>query len=86
MKELLKKIFFGETNYDDLVEGVMAHQYPEDDTGGPRAQIRKKYRQRWPKPNQNPTPETHPWMFDPCEPPTGWVYDPYYEIWIKLNE
>jgi hypothetical protein len=82
MKELLKKIFFGETNYDDLVEGVMAHQYPETR----QDQIRKDYLKRWAPTPQEKTPQTHPWMFDPCEPPEGWVYDPYYEIWIKLNE
>jgi hypothetical protein len=82
MKELLKRIFMGETKYDSLIEGVMAHQYPEMQ----QDQIRKDYLTRWsPKP-QVKTPHTDPCLFDPCEPPDGWVYDPYYEIWIKLNE
>ncbi len=68
---------------DPLIEGVYADQYPEYDGVGPRTQIRRDYAARWPEPDANPTPLTHPWLFDPCEPPRGWRYDPYYECWIK---
>ena len=85
MKELLKKIFIGETTYENLVEGVYAHQYTEDETGGIRKRIRKQYKKRWPQPGIHPNPSTHPWLFDPCEPPEGWIYDPYYEIWIETK-
>ena len=85
MKEFLKKIFVGETVYDDLIEGVYAHQYPEQEVGGVRKQIREQYRKRWPEPDPNPNPSTHPWLFDPCTPPHGWIYDPYYEIWIVIK-
>jgi hypothetical protein len=25
-------------------------------------------------------------LFDPCEPPAGWSYDPFYEMWVKLRD
>jgi hypothetical protein len=46
-----------------------------------RQKILNDYYQRWKKPEFNP--ETHPWLFDPLSPPTGWRYDPYYELWIQ---
>jgi len=83
MKKLLKNIFAGELSHDNLVEGVYAHQYLE--TSRTRRQIQEKYKQRWPQPDSGPTPSTHPWLFDPCNPPNGWLYDPYYEIWIETK-
>lgn len=74
------------TEVDPLIEGLYADQYAECDTGGARAQIRREYRRRWPEPSQNPTPLSHPWLFDPCEPPQGWRYDPYYECWINIED
>jgi hypothetical protein len=67
-----------------LVEGLYADEYPDCDSGSQRAQIREEYRQRWPRPDMDPTPLSHPWLFDPCDPPEGWRYDPYYELWLKL--
>lgn len=46
-----------------------------------RQQILKDYQQRWAKPE--PTPNSHPWLFDPLTPPAGWRYDPYYETWVQ---
>jgi hypothetical protein len=43
--------------------------------------IRDSYRMRYPIPTE--TPQTHPWLYDPCEPPPGWSYDMYYDVWIK---
>jgi hypothetical protein len=82
MKDLIKKIFFGKNKEDDLFEGLYAHEY----STVIKDQIRKSYEKRW-HPEQRPTtPNTHPWLFDPCDPPEGWLYDPYYETWIKLNQ
>jgi len=43
--------------------------------------ILAKYRARYPRPL--PRPDREPWLFDPLDPPQGWKYDPYYEIWIQ---
>ena len=79
MKELLKKIFFGETTYDNLIEGVYAHQYQNEAI---KNQIQEQY-------IKNHTPEinpfTDPLKFDPLNPPEGWAYDPYYEFWINTK-
>ncbi len=45
-----------------------------------RARIRADYQSRW---AARVTPFTNPELFDPCAPPEGYSYDPYYEIWIK---
>ena len=29
------------------------------------------------------TPLTHPLQFDPLQPPEGWRWDPYYELWYQ---
>jgi hypothetical protein len=62
---------------EPLVEGAWADQYSEQQ----QDHIRQQYLARW---RSVPTPESHPWLFDPCEPPVGWRYDPYYELWVKL--
>jgi hypothetical protein len=80
MKELLKKLFFGDCAFDNLIEGVYAHNYTNEDV---RAEIAEKYRARY---VPVVTPYTHPERFDPLNPPNGWAYDPYYEIWIEFNE
>lgn len=46
-----------------------------------RALIDTEYQKRWPEPAQ--TPNTHPWRYDPFNPPQGWRYDAYYEMWIQ---
>ncbi len=80
MKTLLKKIFLDKFETDKLIEGAWAHEY-SDIT---QDQIRKDYLKKWSLTPKEITPETHPWLFDPCEPPEGWSYDPFYEIWIKI--
>jgi len=30
-----------------------------------------------------PTPLNAPWMFDPLNPPDGWVWDHEWEHWVK---
>ena len=80
MKELLKKIFFGETTYDRLIEGVYAHQYQDEEV---RRQITEEYIKTH---TVEETPLTHPLKYDPLNPPKGWIYDPYYEFWIKVKE
>jgi len=45
-----------------------------------RSYIRAEYKKRY---MPETTPLTHPQIYDPCDPPQGWRYDPYYEIWIK---
>jgi hypothetical protein len=79
MKTLLKKIFFGDFENDKIIEGVWAHEYPEPI----KDQIKKDYVTRWSRVPKQKTPETHPLDFDPCNPPKGWLYDPYYETWIN---
>lgn len=77
------KTLFESPKYRDLVEGQYADQYPEHDGPSTRSYIREQYRQRWRDPDLTATPYSHPWLFDPCTPPQGWRYDPYYEIWQK---
>ncbi len=76
------KTMFAEPTFDPLIEGRWADEYPEEEVGSTRKLIRDQYRARWAQPK--PTPLTHPWLYDPCEPPQGWRYDPYYECWIQL--
>lgn len=86
MRELLKNIFKqilqGDGRIDRLTEGVFANEYNEHI----QAEIRQQYLQRWYPEYQPKTPLTHPWLFDPCEPPEGWRYDPYYETWLKFGD
>lgn len=62
----------------NLVEGMYADEYKDSTT---RMTILQSYRSRFPYPVK--TPWTHPWQFDPLNPPEGWRYDPYYELWLK---
>lgn len=80
MIKLLKQIFFGDTKFDRLVEGVYAHQYQDLQI---RQEIKDQYEKKW-EPVINPF--TKPELYDPLNPPKGWIYDPYYETWIELNE
>jgi hypothetical protein len=79
MKKLFKKILFGEIVYDNLIEGVYAHQYESDET---KKQIKERYLQKY---TPKITPFTDPLKFDPLNPPTNWIYDPYYEMWINIK-
>ena len=80
MKELLKKIFFGETTYDNLIEGVYAHYYQDESI---KQQIRNQYVKTH---TPEVTPFTDPLKFDPLNPPDGWAYDPYYEFWVRFDK
>jgi hypothetical protein len=66
--------------HDPLVEGVWADQYSSEKQ---QDHIRQQYLARWDSILPQPTPASHPWLYDPCEPPQGWRYDPYYEIWTQ---
>jgi len=67
--------------FDPIEEGKLAHTY---DDVLVRIQIMEKYQKVHPLPVN--TPATHPWLFDPLEPPQGWAWDPYYELWLKIDE
>lgn len=77
--EAIKECFAND-NQDRLIEGLYADQYNDPDD---RMRISKTYKQRFTVPQE--TPDTHPWKYDPLNPPPGWKYDPYYEIWINFN-
>lgn len=79
MKEILKKILFGETVYNPLVEGVAAHHYKDEAV---RQQIKEQYIKTH---RLEVTPVTDPLKFDPLDPPKGWSYDPCYEVWVKIK-
>ena len=79
MIDFLKKLF--QINNDPLSEGIYAHDYSDI----VQKQIREDYTKRWGDQGPLSDPNTHPWLFDPCDPPQGWSYDPYYEIWIEIN-
>ena len=64
--------------FDPLIEGVYADEYGSETQN----YIRTQYQKKW-TPVVNP--ETMPHLFDPCAPPRGWRYDPYYELWIETQ-
>jgi hypothetical protein len=66
--------------FDYLSDGLYATDYRNHND---RQKIADAYKQRWQEPFKNP--QTHPWKYDPLNPPQGWEYDPYYEIWIKVK-
>jgi hypothetical protein len=78
IKSFIKQLCFGTPNFDTLVEGVHADQYPDH----VQQQIRDQYLIRH---TVIKTPLTAPLDYDPCAPPEGWSYDPYYETWINLQ-
>ena len=80
IESFLKRLC-GESAQDPLLEGLWADQYGES----AQDRIRRDYLRRWHPELQPRTPQTHPWLFDPCEPPEGWRYDPYYETWMKIR-
>jgi hypothetical protein len=67
----LKKLF---------LDDCWAHEVTDPND---REMIIEQYRKRYPEPVPNPA--THPWLFDPLNPPDSWRYDPYYETWINTN-
>jgi hypothetical protein len=64
---------------DPLAEGWYADQYRDPAI---RERIIAEYQKRH---CSGPTPFTHPEQFDPLDPPRGYRYDPYYELWIKTQ-
>lgn len=72
-------IVVGETKFDRLIEGVYAHHYTDETV---RQQITQAYKEKY---TPVVTPLTNPEIYDPLNPPKGWIYDPYYEIWLKTN-
>lgn len=74
----LKKFFEGYPEYDGIVEGPMAHTYQDSAI---REKISKKYLDHYAKIK---TPLTDPLDYDPLDPPPGWAWDPYYEVWVRL--
>ena len=78
MIELLKRILLGDDfKYDYLIEGVYAHHYTNEEV---RQKITQAYKEKY---TPKVTPLTNPEQYDPLNPPEGWVYDPYYEMWIE---
>lgn len=78
MIKFLKKLFSNDIKFDYLVEGQMAHEYSSEIA---RKEISERYTKLH---TQEVTPFTDPLKFDPLNPPDGWVYDPYYEFWLKI--
>lgn len=66
--------------YENIIDGPMAHDYKNIEI---RQAIKQAYDARY---CPVLTPLTHPENYDPFTPPAGWAYDPYYEIWITVNE
>jgi hypothetical protein len=76
--EFFKKLLVGNTKYDDLIEGMYAHNYTNESV---RQKIAQDYKKKF---NPVVSPLTNPEQYDPLNPPEGWMYDPYYELWIEL--
>lgn len=81
---MIRKFFKNFLNFDQtsypIIEGKFADSYTDDET---IKMIQERYKEQWIK---DVTPYTHPQLFDPFNPPNSWRYDPYYEVWIKINE
>ena len=58
---------------------MFADEYTDENT---RSIIVREYQQRH---ALKITPQTNPELYNPLDPPSGWRYDPYYELWIKLK-
>ena len=80
IKKLIKKLLGGDTKYDDLIEGMYAHNYTNKSV---RQRISENYKKKF---TPVVTPFTHPEQYDPLHPPEGWMYDPYYECWLEIND
>jgi hypothetical protein len=78
LKEFLKKFLIINYTQDELYEGLYADEYVDKKI---RDRIEDTYTKRHRK---VATPFTNPELYDPLNPPEGYRYDPYYEIWIKL--
>jgi hypothetical protein len=84
IKNLLKRLFcpykgpVGEQL--GLIEGMSADQYTCPEL---KNRIVSRYKVIYFPPK---TPLSNPKNYDPLNPPAGWKWDPYYEIWHKTNE
>jgi hypothetical protein len=74
----IKSFFKSIESVDPLIEGLYSDQYSDQQV---RDYILSEYQKRFPPPEE--TPWTHPWKFNPLNPPNGWRFDPYYELWVK---
>lgn len=66
--------------FDPIIEGVYAHQYNNEVV---RQRITQAYKAKY---MPSITPLTNPELYDPMNPPEGWAWDPYYELWLKIDE
>jgi len=65
--------------FEKLIDGMYADEYTDENT---RSMIVREYQQRY---SPKMTTQTHPEFYNPLDPPSGWRYDPYYELWVKLK-
>jgi hypothetical protein len=79
MIKLLKQ-WFANVEASPIIEGKFADEYKCPEL---KRVIQEKYDTLF---SEEITPATHPTKFNPFEPPKGWRFDPYYEIWCKINE
>jgi hypothetical protein len=75
------ELYGSSTTFNQMIihESIWADEYADKNL---RSYIREEYKKRH---MLELTPLTHPQKYDPCRPPNGWRYDPYYEIWLKTN-
>lgn len=80
MIKFFKKLFASNIKFDYLIEGMYAHNYTKESV---RQMIAQDYKKKF---TPIVTPLTHPEQYDPLNPPAGWMYDPYYELWLNTDE
>jgi hypothetical protein len=61
----------------NLQEHLTADKYTDPEI---RRKIAEEYVRRY---TPIKSPLTDPLAYDPLNPPQGWLYDPYYELWIN---
>jgi hypothetical protein len=76
----LGKFFPMFTTFDAMPEEVMAHNVRDPEL---RAQITARYNELF---RPEPSPYTHPELYDPLNPPQGWAWDPFYECWLETHD
>jgi hypothetical protein len=83
IKKLLKRLFcpykgpIGEQL--QLVEGMNADDYTCPEL---KSRIVTRYKEIHFPSN---TPLSNPQNYDPLNPPSGWKWDPYYEVWFNIK-
>jgi hypothetical protein len=80
LMKIIKKFLEACDRYDELIEGRWADEYLDP---AQRDRISREYQLRY---RPLPTPITHPEQYDPLDPPRGYRYDPYYEIWSRYDQ